>query len=154
MTIEREPHTEWKTPAVTGVNREPARATLMPYPCEGLARAGEPGRSPWYRSLNGVWSFCYLPNPGAVPTDFAQDTFADDEWDRLPVPSNWQMLGYGAPNYTNVAYPYPMDPPHVPDENPVGLYRHAFQLPASWEGRQVFLTFDGVDSAYYVWLNG
>ena len=75
-------------------------------------------------------------------------------WDRIPVPSNWQMHGYGIPQYTNVNYPYPIDPPHVPQENPVGLYRRAFAVPADWKGRQVFLVFDGVDSAFYCWVNG
>ena len=64
------------------------------------------------------------------------------------------MQGYGRPNYTNVNYPYPVDPPHVPDDNPTGLYRRRFYLPETWAGRQVVLVFEGVDSAYYVWVNG
>ena len=67
------------------------------------------------------------------------------EWDTIPVPSNWQMQGYGRPNYTNVNYPYPVDPPFVPDENPTGLYRRKFYVPDTWAGRQVALIFEGVD---------
>src|SRR5438128_1027752 len=84
----------------------------------------------------------------------ADKTCSKRTWNTLPVPSNWQLHGYGRPNYTNVAYPYPVDPPHVPQDNPVGLYRHTFSLPASWEGNHVSLTFEGVDSAFYVWVNG
>ncbi len=70
------------------------------------------------------------------------------------MPSNWQLHGYGRPQYVNVQYPFPADPPHVPNDNPVGLYRRTFTLPAAWAGRQIFLNFDGVDSAFYVWVNG
>lgn len=76
-------------------------------------------------------------------------------WDEIPVPSNWQMHGYGIPIYTNVRYPFPADPPHIPhDYNPVGSYRTEFEAPPDWEGREVFIHFDGVESAFYVWLNG
>ena len=64
------------------------------------------------------------------------------------------MFGYGKPNYTNVRYPFPVDPPHVPQDNPCGLYRRAFALPEGWEGKEVFLEFEGVNSAFCVWLNG
>jgi len=78
----------------------------------------------------------------------------DASWDTIPVPSNWQLHGYGVPNYCNAQYPYPVDPPHVPDDNPVGIYRRTFHVPPSWEDRRVFLHFDGVDSAFYVAVNG
>ena len=87
------------------------------------------------------------------------------QWDRIAVPGNWQTQGYGVPVYTNITYPFQKDPPRVMGEppanytnfaqrNPVGSYRRTFELPAQWQGRQVFLQFDGVDSAFYLWVNG
>ena len=70
------------------------------------------------------------------------------------VPSNWQMKGYGHPHYTNVIYPFPVNPPFVPSENPTGCYIRDFDLPEEWEDRRILLKFDGVDSFYYVWVNG
>ena len=145
---------DWENPALLHRNRLPSHATSVPYADMETARAGERGASPFFRLLNGDWKFQYVPSPEAVPPDFFAATFEDEDWAALPVPGNWQMHGYGRPQYTNVNYPYPVDPPHVPDENPVGLYRRTFSLPEAWDNRQVFLHFDGVDSAFYVWLNG
>jgi beta-galactosidase/beta-glucuronidase len=145
---------DWENPLLLSRNREPARATLVPYADLDSALRGEREASPYFRLLNGDWDFYYAPGPTAVPAGFEQPGFAADGWRPIPVPSNWQLHGYGRPNYTNVAYPFPVDPPHVPQDNPVGLYRRSFGLPAAWEGRQIFLNFGGVDSAFYVWVNG
>ncbi len=145
---------DWENPLLLSRNREPARATLVPYADLDSALHGEREASPFFRLLNGQWEFCYVPSPAAVPDGFEQPGFSAEGWRPLPVPSNWQLHGYGRPNYTNVAYPYPVDPPHVPQANPVGLYRCRFTQPAAWAGCQVFLNFDGVDSAFYVWVNG
>ena len=75
-------------------------------------------------------------------------------WVTLPVPSHWQLHGYGAPAYTNVRYPFPVDPPRVPTDNPTGDYRAAFTVPPGWRGQRIVLRFDGVDSCARVWLNG
>src|SRR4051812_32758493 len=91
----------------------------------------------WLRSdaprlaLDGAWAFRLSPSPRA-PEDFAAPGHDDAGWDRLPVPSHWQLHGHGAPAYTNVAYPFPVDPPHVPDANPTGDYRRRFALPPGW----------------------
>ena len=145
---------DWQNQQVLEHNRQPAHATLVPYADLETALAGERGASPFFKLLNGEWRFLYVPSPVDIPAGFEAEEFNSEGWDSIPVPSNWQMLGYGRPNYTNVAYPYPVDPPFVPQENPVGLYRRSFDLPVAWEGRRVFLNFDGVDSAFYVWLNG
>ncbi|GAB3895054.1 hypothetical protein GCM10029964_074390 [Kibdelosporangium lantanae] len=100
-------------------------------------------------NLNGDWRFRLSPSP--TPLGFEQDGFDDSGWDTLPVPSNWQLHGHGKPAYTNVSYPFPVDPPHVPSDNPTGDYRVEFTVP--WEGRTV-LRFDGIDSCGRVWLNG
>jgi beta-galactosidase len=120
-----------------------------------------PTRAPraWLRSdvprieLGGDWAFRLHPRADA-PEDFAERTYDDAGWDRLPVPSHWQLHGYGAPAYTNVLYPFPVDPPHVPDENPTGDYRRRFSVPADWRDREAILRFEGVDSCLCAWLNG
>ncbi len=145
---------DWENPALLQRRRQPAYATSVPYANAPSALRGERGASPFFRMLNGAWQFQYLPSPDAVPPDFFAEDFDTSHWDTLPVPSNWQMHGYGRPQYTNINYPYPVDPPHVPAENPIGLYLREFSLPPSWDGRQVFLEFGGVDSAFYLWLNG
>jgi len=144
---------DWENPRILGRGLEPPRATFFRWPDEASALTGDRGCA-FFRLLNGHWRFRYLTRPDLAPEGFAAAEFRDDDWDSIPVPSNWQMLGYGRPNYTNVRYPYPVDPPRVPDDNPVGLYRTTFRLPAAWSGRRVFLNFDGVDSAFYVWVNG
>ena len=133
--------------------------TVSPYweqyrPSSGIL----PPRS-WSRSdapridLSGPWRFRYSPRPPAGD-GFAAADFEDSAWPTIPVPSHWQLEGFGQPAYTNVRYPFPVDPPHVPDENPTGDYRVAFELPDDWAAGRVMLRFDGVDSCARVWLNG
>lgn len=147
------PLADWQDPAVTHRNRLDPRPLLVPYADDATALQGDRTLSPWYRSLNGEWRFHYAESVGLVPANAAAPDLDDAGWDTLPVPSVWQMHGYGTPNYTNVNYPFPVDPPFVPD-HPVGCYRTTFAVPASWEDRCVRLTFDGVCSAFTVWLNG
>lgn len=101
--------------------------------------------------LNGTWRFRLSPTAN-VPEDFAVPDYDDAGWDDLPVPSHWVLHGHGAPAYTNVSYPIPIDPPRVPDENPTGDYRRAFDLPEDWTGGR--LRFEGVEPFARVWLNG
>ena len=102
-----------------------------------------------------------MKNPFVLPAGFEQPGYDDSGWDTMPVPSNWQVVGanenrpYDRPFFSNIKHPFKADPPHVPhDDNPVGLYRTRFEVPAEWKGRSVFVHFAGVQSAYYVWLNG
>ena len=104
-------------------------------------------------SLDGDWRFRLSPIAD-VPADFTDPAFDDSGWDTLAVPAHWPLHGHGNPWYTNVVYPFPVDPPHPPEENPTGDYRVAFDLPADWAGRSVVLRFDGVESCAKVWLNG
>jgi beta-galactosidase len=103
--------------------------------------------------LAGLWRFRLLPRADAAE-DFAADDFDDREWDRLPVPSNWPMHGHGRPAYTNDRYPFPLDPPRVPTQNPTGDHRTEFTLPAGWPAGPAVLRFEGVDSCFKLWLNG
>jgi beta-galactosidase/beta-glucuronidase len=145
---------DWENPEMLGINCELTHATFVPYQTVEAALEDERGASHYFKLLNGAWAFYYAPNATHLPKDFERPDFAAADWDTIPVPSNWQMHGYGRPHYTNVAYPFPVDPPHVPQDNPIGLYRRTFVIPAGWAERQIFLMFEGVDSAFYLWLNG
>ena len=148
---------DWQNLDLLHINRQPNRTSLIPYACRKSAMVGERGASPFYKLLNGVWDFYFAAVPEVWPEGFEKEDyeFDDVEWDSINVPGNWQMEGdYDVPQYTNVNFPIPYDPPYVPDDNPVGFYRREFTLPASWAGRQVFINFDGVNSAYYVYVNG
>ena len=149
-------HPDWEDPEVTGRNKEATRATFTPFPDRETALRGNREASPWFRSLNGDWKFHRSPRPADRPVDFFDPTFDVSGWDDIPVPSNWQLEGYGFPIYTNIPYAWgDPDPPHVPhDDNPVGSYRREFTVPDDWDGRQVFVHFAGVDSAFYLWVNG
>lgn len=113
-------------------------------------------------SLNGRWDFHYAPSPRAAlyPTAESGPRFDNelkwkDQWTTIQVPGHWQLQGHGIPHYTNVQYPIPVCPPFVPSENPTGTYRRSFFVPGSWASTdQLRLRFDGIDSAYHVWVNG
>jgi beta-galactosidase len=149
---------EWQDPLVTGRNKQPAHATLLPYATVEQALQGTREASPFYRSLNGRWKFHFVSKPADRPRDFFRADFDDSRWAEIAVPSNWQLQGYDKPIYLNTRYPWAPDdpqPPFIPpDYNPVGSYRTTFELPAGWSGRRVFLHFAGVNSAFYLWLNG
>jgi beta-galactosidase len=148
---------EWDDPAVIQVGVEKPRATFMVYPSRALAAAYDRTRSPWFLSLNGTWKFRHSPDPASRPADFYKAAFDVSAWGTIPVPSNVEAHGHGFPIYTNIRYPFPYDRnnPRPPRENnPVASYRRTFTLPPAWSGRQVLLHFEGVDSAFYVWVNG
>jgi beta-galactosidase len=150
---------------VLGINKEPYHATLMPYKDRNEALVANRGASTWARSLNGRWKFHWVPRPEDRPVDFYKPTFDVSAWKEIPVPSNMEVQGYGTPIYTNFTYPFKKDWPKVTDEppheyttylerDPVGSYRREFNVPSTWSGRRIFLTFDGVDSAFFIWVNG
>ncbi len=144
-----------KDPRITGINNEPMHATLMPFQDRDAALQGAREGSPYYRSLNGQWKFFWVSKPADRPLDFYKPAFDVTSWKEITVPGNWQMQGYDVPIYVNIKYPFKKDPPYIPAEfNPVGSYRRTFTVPQGWDGRQVFLHFAGVESAFYVWVNG
>ncbi|WP_247746050.1 glycoside hydrolase family 2 TIM barrel-domain containing protein [Streptomyces oryzae] len=151
---------EWDAdPTVFEVNREPARAALIPYRDPKAALRGGHESSPYYRSLNGRWRFRWSENPDKRPDGFHRTDFDDCDWDLLPVPSNWEIQGYREPIYLNIKYPWTgyekPEPPHVPRKfNPVGSYRRTFTVPGGWRGRRTLISFQGVKSAFFVWVNG
>ncbi len=149
---------DWEDPMMIGKNKEPAHCTLMPYPDTKTALMGTREASPFHKSLNGNWKFHWVEKPAEASKDFYKPDYDVSAWDDIPVPGNWQLHGYGIPIYTNVTYPFSPknpNPPHIPhDNNPVGSYRTYFTIPNNWKGRQVFTHFDGVKSAFYLWING
>jgi len=137
-----------------GRNRLPPHAFYVPHATLGGALSGDRERSPWYRSLNGTWRFRYVANPADRPLGFWRDDADLAGWDSIPVPGNWETLGFGIPIYTNITYLYPPNPPYVPhDDNPVGSYRRSFSIPDAWRGRRVILHFGSLKSAGFVWVN-
>ncbi len=156
---------DWENEQVIGINKLPPRATSLPFADRESAIANVAESSPYYQNLNGTWKFNWAKDPASRPADFYRDDFDVSGWDDIPVPSNWQMQGYGVPVYTNITYPFYVDPPRVMGEpakdftsfehrNPVGSYRRDFTIDPAWDGRHVYVQFDGVDSAFYLWVNG
>ncbi|MFF5047855.1 glycoside hydrolase family 2 TIM barrel-domain containing protein [[Kitasatospora] papulosa] len=157
-------HPEWNNNiAIFDIGSEPPHTTLMPYADVDAALTGDRTRSPWRLDLDGTWKFAYADRPDDRDPDFHRTDLDDRSWDTVPVPSCWQLHGYDFPIYSNITYPWAgpnglgeeAQPPYAPTRyNPVGQYRRTFTVPRSWDGRRVFLHFEGVKSAHYVWING
>lgn len=151
----QQPLVEWEDPKIVGINKERPHATLYPHPTRDSALSANRRESERMLSLNGPWKFHWVPKPADRPRDFFGTEFDDAAWAEIPVPSCWELQGYGTPIYTNVTYPHPANPPFIDhSDNPVGSYRRHFDLPVNWSGQRVFLKFDGVYSAFYLWVNG
>ena len=145
---------DWENPKLVQKLRLPSRTSFIPYDNEESARLGDRSSSTRLLLLNGSWAFHLASTPAETPPGFESPHFDVTTWARIPVPSNWQMCGFGKPHYTNVIYPFPVDPPRVPTENPTGCYRREFTLPDSWNGMRLTLRFEGVDSYFETWVNG
>ena len=153
---------DWENLAVNSINRMPARTYSMPLASEQAAftDAIEP-TTPYKRLLNGTWRFSWAGDPALRVKDFWKTDFKDADWHTIDVPCCVETRGFGSPGYTNVRYPHAMAWPKIldrdseePNYNPVSSYRTWFQVPKEWDGRDVFIRFDGVYSAYYLWVNG
>lgn len=146
---------EWEDPTVFAINKEATRATAMPYADAQQAIADQPTASPYFRSLNGLWKFHWVPKVAEVPVGFYKESYDVSSWTEIPVPGNWEFNGFGLPVYVSAGFGFRATPPRVErDDTPVGAYRHTFELPADWDGRRVFLHFEGGTTAMYVWVNG
>lgn len=169
---------DWENEQIRAINREPSHSPWGAYESAEQARLLDRSASKWSLSLEGKWRFYYAQTPNQVPGGFFQPDYDASGWDTIPVPSNWEMHGYGCPIYTNVVYPfdtakkgapYLMEPhktggdpfydrflpPAVQeDTNHVGCYRTSFLLPEGWREKEVYLFFEGVESAFYLWVNG
>jgi len=156
---------DWENQTVFRINKEEPHATKMPFPDAAGALTKKRMESPWCRLLNGDWKFFWVPTPAQRPIGFEKPDYDDSSWKTIPVPSSVEMLGYGTPIYTNITYPFKLAPPRVMDDpnpayttfterNPVMSYRRTFTIPADWKNRQIFITFNGVISAFYLYVNG
>ena len=162
---------DWENPAVTSINREPAHSPWRAH--EDAAQARARADSEWRMSLDGSWQFKYCGKPEEVEP-FWEDNYDRSAWSEITVPGSWETQGFGKPIYTNPHYPWPYtpgerhtirphredrdvavpNPPYVPEENPVGCYFRRFHIPADWTSREIFIEFGGVETAFYVWVNG
>jgi len=156
---------EIEDPQCLGINKEPHHATLMPYANLQEAQNAIRLKSSLCINLNGQWKFNWVPTPDKRPVDFYKQGYDVSAWKEIPVPSNWEVQGYGTPFYRNLGYTIKKDFPHVMSEpdpkytafkerNPVGSYRRDFDIPADWIGKRIFITFEGVDCAFFIWVNG
>ena len=170
---------EWQAPGELGYNKLPARALFSSFSSVDEARKVLPEFAKDYLSLDGEWRFHFSKNPDERPKDFFTRGYDDSRWDRLQVPVSWNMAGiqkdgtlkYGVPIYVNqwVIFKYNIEPGdwkkgvmREPPKNyttyeyrnEVGSFRRSFDIPATWDGKEVYLNFDGVDSFFYLWING
>ena len=161
---------DWENEAIFGINKEPGRATMLLYASEkemkndaAYAKAWLWPNSSLRLMLNGQWQFNWVPKPEDRPVNFYKTNFDASSWKTIPVPSCMEMQGYGTPIYTNVTYPFKNQPPFirgqegytvVNEPNAVGSYRRTIKVPADWNGREIYLHFNGIYSAAYVWVNG
>lgn len=144
----------WEDPLVTSINRDRARATAYSFSSVEDAIEGDRQKSGRYKSLNGEWNFHFAIKPADALSKFYQSKVSD--WDKIEVPSNWEMKGYDIPIYKSAVYPFrPINPPFVPrDYNAVGSYQRSFTVSDNWDGMNVTLHFGAVSSAFKVWVNG
>ena len=146
----------WKDIQTVGVNREAARTAFMTYDNRANALTGKYANSPYYQLLNGTWNFYYVDAYKDLPVGIEQPEAAID-WKSIKVPGNWEVQGYGVAIYTNHGYewkPRNPKPPQLPEATPVGVYQRDFEIPANWDGRDIFLSLDGAKSGVYVYVNG
>lgn len=162
--------TEWENETIFAVNKEQGHTTYTVYPDVKTLKSDKYFDTPWiqpsspyYLSLNGNWKFHWVKQPSERPKNFYKTTYDVSSWKEIPVPSNWETHGYGTPIYTNITYPHKNIPPLIRSQkgytnekepNPVGSYRRTFTIPSDWDGKEIFLHFDGVYSGIYVWING
>ena len=147
---------EWENPEVFQINREKPTASFYKYLDEASAIKNDSwDNSKLYQSLNGTWDFYYADSVSARPKYFYKPDFDTRGWDTISVPSNWEMKGFGIPVYTNIKYMFPANPPFIPHSiNNNGSYKRDFEIPRYWDGKDIYLHFEGVSGAMYVWLNG
>ena len=147
----------WKDPQVFTLGTEPHACTHFTFADEASALEGDYENSPYYKSLNGDWKFNWVESLEERPTDFYKTSFKDADWKTIPVPGCWERYGYGVPSHRGLGdliRSYKIKIPNLPQYNPTGSYRTTFTVPSDWKERQTILHFDGVSSAFYVWVNG
>ena len=170
---------EWESPELLALNKEQPHAWFFSFADKESARKVLPENSPYWKSLDGQWKFHWVGNPEERPTDFYKPDYNVEGWDNITVPSCWNVEGiqkdgslkYGTPVYVNqpvifrinrtvgdwkkgVMRTPPEDWTTYKDRNEVGSYRRTFNIPESWKGKEIYINFDGVNSFFYLWING
>jgi beta-galactosidase len=147
---------EWENPEIFQINREEPTATFYSYKSSSEALVNDDWKnSSYYKSLNGKWHFNYSNDIKSRPKKFYENNYDFSNWDLLEIPSNWELKGYGIPFYTNIKYMFPANPPFIPhDQNNNGSFIKLFDIPAEWSGKEIYLHFEGVSGAMYIWING
>ena len=145
----------WNDVSVCQVNKVAPRTNVIPYQDENGINNLEYRQSPYYQCINGNWKFHWVEKPADKPQGFYAEGYDVSSWNTIPVPANWEINGYGIPVYINQQNEFPSNQPYAPTEyNPVGCYVHNFNVPAEWNGRNVYINFGAVKSAFYLWING
>ncbi|HLP36026.1 glycoside hydrolase family 2 TIM barrel-domain containing protein [Lacibacter sp.] len=145
---------DWENPRLVDANKEAPHASFLLFDRKEDVLSDDMKRSTFYQSLNGTWKFSYTDNFRNRPLDFFKTNFNDATWSNLPVPSNWELQGFGMPIYTNIIYPFPKNPPFVGNDNPVGSYRKEFTVPDNWSDKDVLLHFGSITGCALVYVNG
>jgi beta-galactosidase len=146
---------DWENTAVNTINAEYPHASIVSFPDEKSAVNAGWRQSPNVMSLDGLWKINWVKTPEERPYWFFKDDFDTRKWKDINVPSTLECVGYGTPYYVNNGYPFKVNPPYIDhSNNPVASYKRVFKLPEGWAGKEIFLTFDGVSAAFYVWING
>jgi len=148
-----------ENPKMVEENKLPPRASFFPFESVEFANTNEPSKSSNFKSLNGLWKFNWSKKPSERPKEFYKNDFNTSDWNEIPVPSNWELEGYGVPIYTNIPYPFSFTetptPPEIPsDYNPVGSYKKTFSISNSWKGKKITIHLGAVKSAFFIWVNG
>ncbi len=145
----------WKNHLIFEINKEKPHATLFPFGSVEAAISNTKEQSPWFQSLNGLWSFKFAYKPADKPIDFYKDSANTSNWDLIKVPANWEFEGYDYPIYLDETYPFTAEWPNMQDNyNPVGSYKRTFMIDESWLDKDVILQMGAVTAAVFVWING
>ena len=155
-TWAQQPLPYWQDIQTVSVNKEPARTAFMTYENRTQALTQDYANSPYFLLLNGIWNFYYVDAYKNLPVGIEQPG-ANIAWTDIKVPGNWEVQGHGTAIYTNHGYewkPRNPQPPQLPEANPVGVYQRDFEIPAHWNGRDIYLSLDGAKSGVYVYVNG
>ena len=148
-------HPEWDDININTVNTEASHAYMISRDIS--VPVDDPGSRNVSSviSLDGTWKFNYSPTSAERPYWFYKQDYETRSWDDIEVPSSWEREGYGTAYYVNAGYAFKKDPPNInKNDTPVGSYKRDFTIPKEWKDKEIFLNFDGVSSAFYVWING
>ena len=146
---------EWENPQVFERNKEAERSTFILFENQTLAKANNPEKSTFFKSLNGSRKFDIVKNPSQRPLNFFAADLNDTTWKEIDVPSNWEMNGHNIPIYTNIFYPFTKNPPFIGgDYNPVATFRRTFTIAENWKNKEVILNFGSITGYATIYLNG